>query len=124
MRWPSGTRTSSVQTSSLRSPAMTAARRTHPVGGGVPLLGRPVHHPACWWTGMSLIGSRHDPACWWTGMSLIGSRHDPACWWTGMSLIGSRHDPEPYRDPLAGLRPSCGAPAGLDHCRWVRHARG
>jgi hypothetical protein len=108
MRWPSGTRTSSVQTSSLRSPAMTAARRTHPVGGGVPLLGRPVHHPACWWTGMSLIGSRHDPACWWTGMSLIGSRHDP----------------EPYGDPLAGLRPSCGAPAGLDHCRWVRHARG
>jgi hypothetical protein len=92
MRWPSGTRTSSVQTSSLRSPAMTAARRTHPVGGGVPLLGRPVHHPACWWTGMSLIGSRHDP--------------------------------EPYGDPLAGLRPSCGAPAGLDHCRWVRHARG
>lgn len=41
---------------------MSAARGTHPVGAGVPLLGRRVHHPACWWMGMSLIASRHDPS--------------------------------------------------------------
>jgi hypothetical protein len=40
---------------------MRAARRTHPVGAGVTLLGASVHHPVCWWMDMSLIGSRHDP---------------------------------------------------------------
>jgi hypothetical protein len=72
MRWPSGTRTSSVRTSSFRSPAMRAARRTHPVGAGVPLLGASVHHPACWWMDMSLIGSRHDPEPVWE--RLTGTR--------------------------------------------------
>jgi hypothetical protein len=58
---------------------MRAARRTHPVGAGVPLLGASVHHPACWWMDMSLIGSRHDPEPVWerltgTRMGVIAKR--------------------------------------------------
>jgi hypothetical protein len=38
--------------------------------------------------------------------------------------VASGSGPSPIEDPPAGLRPSCGPQAGLDHCRWVRHARG
>src|SRR5215217_7645442 len=79
-RWPSkfttprstpGTHTPR-QWTQLRSPAISAARGTHPVGGGVPLLSRPVNHPAGWWMGMSLIGSRHDPEPGWDRLAALG----------------------------------------------------